>query len=76
MVTNIPFYSFKDSEWIKKHKRTALFLCFIASVLSFIFYKIIFAAGMMIYTLSSLLFYIKRRKSFGELFPWQEEDDH
>ena len=76
MVTNIPFNSFKDSKWAHKHKRSMLFICFIIAILTFIYYRIMFAIGMLLYTLSSLVIYFKRRGEFENFFPWREEDEN
>ncbi len=76
MVTNVPFNSFKDSEWVRKHKRSALFLFFIGAALTFSYYKIVFALGMAIYTLISFVIYLRWRREFGDVFQWKEEDEN
>lgn len=75
MISTIPFNSFKDSSWTKKHKKGALFIFFIFSLLVFIYYKLMFSISLAIYTLASLIYYSSKRREFGDVFHWQEEQD-
>lgn len=74
MITDIPFPSFKESEWIRRHKRTSLFIFFLIAVLTFIYYKIMFALGITVYVVLSLVFV--RKRYIKTLFQWKDEDDH
>ena len=73
MISKIPFKSFKDSDWIQKHKKAALFFFFLGASLTFIYYEVMFVFGMAFYVLLSCIIYLKRRREFGEAFPWKEE---
>ena len=73
MVTTVPFFSFKRSEWIKRHKRTTFFICFILAALTFSYYRIMVGTGMLVYVVGSILFYLKNKKEFGDVFHWMEE---
>ena len=75
MISNIPFSSFKNANWVQKDKRRALLFLFIASILIFIYYKILFICLILIYSLSSFILYIKNKKEFGDIFHWREESD-
>ncbi len=75
MVTNIPFNGLKDSEWVRRHKRSALFIFFIGTILTFVYYKIMFLLSIAVYSFFSLGIYFKRRKEFGNAFQWKEGDE-
>lgn len=74
MITTIPFHSFKNSDFVKRHKRGVLFFFFIGAALTVIYYKIMFALGMAAYVVMSLVYYFTRIKEFGDAFEWTEED--
>jgi CDP-diacylglycerol--serine O-phosphatidyltransferase len=75
MITTIPFYSFKNSDFVRKHKRTILFFFFVGAALTVIYYRIMFALGMAGYVLISLVYYVAKMKEFGDAFEWSEESD-
>ncbi len=75
MITTIPFYSFKNSDFVRKHKRTILFFFFVGAALTVIYYRIMFALGMASYVLISLVYYVAKMKEFGDAFEWSEESD-
>ncbi len=75
MITNIPFNSFKNSELVKKHKKAALFILFVLIALVFSYYKIMIALGISVYVIGSLLYYLKRRRDFGDSIQWSEEQE-
>jgi len=76
MVTTIPFHSFKNNQFVKRHRRAILFFFFLAAALTVIYYRIMFALGMAIYLIFSLVYYISRIREFGDAFEWTEESDH
>lgn len=73
MITNIPFNSFKNSALVKKHKKAALFIVFVLSALVFSYFKIMIALGISVYVFGSLLYYISKRREFGDAIQWSEE---
>ena len=75
MILNIPFSSFKDLDWTRKHKRRALFFFFIMATLTFIYYKIMFALGIFVHVLISFILYFKRKQNFQDILQWKEEEE-
>ena len=75
MITNIPFNSFKDSLWVRKHKRITFLIFLIGIILTFVYYRIMFFFGMATYTFFSLAIYLRRYKEFGSILQWKEEDE-
>ncbi|MCP4914108.1 MAG: CDP-diacylglycerol--serine O-phosphatidyltransferase [Oligoflexia bacterium] len=73
MITNIPFNSFKNSALVKKHKKAALFIVFVLSALVFSYFKIMIALGISVYVFGSLLYYLSKRREFGDAIQWSEE---
>ena len=76
MISNIPFCSFKDSPWVKAHKRGALAIIFILLVLMFIYEEFSIVALISIYVLSCLVYYFANRKHFYDMFSWISEKDN
>jgi CDP-diacylglycerol--serine O-phosphatidyltransferase len=75
MITTIPFSSFKDSDFARRHKRAILFFFFVGAALTVIYYKIMFALGMASYVLISLFYYFYKIKEFGDAFEWSEDSE-
>ena len=75
MVTTIPFHSFKDGQLIRNHKRMLLFIFFLIAALTVVYYRIMFAVGMALYVVLSLVFYFYKMKEFGDAFQWSEESE-
>jgi CDP-diacylglycerol--serine O-phosphatidyltransferase len=75
MVTTIPFHSFKNSDFVRRHRRAILFFFFIGAALTVTYYRIMFALGMASYVTLSLIYYFTRIKEFGDAFEWTEDTD-
>ena len=60
MITNIPFNSFKDSQWVRKHKHITFLAFLIGIILTFVYYRIMFFLGVTAYTFFSLVIYLKK----------------
>lgn len=75
MISNIPFNSFKNSPWVKSHKKR-VFLIMITTVLAtFLFYEEMIEAIILVYTLSSLIYFFSHKKELGDMFTWKSEYD-
>lgn len=75
MISNIPFYSFKKSQYIKDHKKQALFFMFVIGVVTFAYYTYMFFINMMVYIVISLFYFLKNRKQLGDIFEWKAESE-
>ena len=75
MVSNIPFNSFKDSPFIRKHKRAVLFFIFISFSAILMNEKVMIFGLISTYVFGSLLYYITHRKALGDIFQWYEADE-
>lgn len=75
MISNIPFCSFKDSPWVKAHKRGALAIILILIVLMFTYEEFSIIGLITTYVLSSLVYYFINRRRFHDIFSWISEND-
>jgi CDP-diacylglycerol--serine O-phosphatidyltransferase len=75
MISNIPFYSFKNSEWARRNKRLLLLFIFITFGLLIIQEKIMILAIVQIYVLSCLFYFITHRAEFKGIFNPELEKD-
>lgn len=76
MITTIPFYSFKDSDFIKKHRKLSLFILFMCVAITVSYYQIMIVLGMALYVVGSLLYYLRHRRDSVDVFHWAEESEH
>ena len=75
MISNIPFPSFKKSEWVSKHKKQVLMLIFILIASLFIYEEIMIPIIITLYVVSTLVYFITHRKKFEGIFEWKEEPE-
>ncbi|MCY4524585.1 MAG: CDP-diacylglycerol--serine O-phosphatidyltransferase [Halobacteriovoraceae bacterium] len=76
MISNMPFCSFKDSNWVKAHKRGALAIIFILLVLMFVYEEFSILSLISFYVFSCIRYYFVNRKNFYDMFSWISEKDH
>lgn len=75
MISNIPFPSFKKSEWVKKNKKQVLMVMFLIIASLFIYEEVMIPVIITFYVLASLLYFLTHRKKFEGIFEWQEEPE-
>ncbi len=75
MISNIPFSSFKNSNWVKNHKKQVLMLIFVILASLFIYEEIMIPIIITLYVVGSLLYFATHRKKFEGIFSWKEEPD-
>ena len=71
MISNLPFCSFKDSDWIRRHKKGVLVLIFLLLAMLFSYYRFMIATLMALYILGSMVYYLRHKGELGELFVWK-----
>jgi CDP-diacylglycerol--serine O-phosphatidyltransferase len=75
MISNIPFNSFKNSPWVKSHKKRVLFLIFMIMILIVLAYEIMIGGLILLYVIGSLLYFFKNKGALEEMFHWKSEED-
>lgn len=75
MISNIPFPSFKDSQWVRKHKKQVLMVIFLIGASLFIWEEVMLPALITVYVVASLLYFVTHRKKFEGIFDWSEEPE-
>lgn len=79
MISNIPFNSFKKSEWVRKHKKRVLFIIFSIIILTFLYEEIMIGGVILLYVLGSLVYFFMNKGAMEDMFNWKNEhddDDH
>jgi CDP-diacylglycerol---serine O-phosphatidyltransferase len=75
MISNIPFPSFKNSDWVKKHRKQVLMIIFMIFAALFIYEEIMIPFIITLYVLASLVYFLTHKKKFEGIFEWKEEPD-
>lgn len=75
MISNIPFPSFKNSEWVKKHKKQVLMVIFLGLASLFIWEEVMLPALITVYVIGSLAYFLTHKKKFEGIFNWSEEPE-
>lgn len=74
MISNIPFPSFKKSEWVRKHKKQVLMIIFLIFASLFIYEEVMIPAIITFYVMASLVYWLTHLKKFKGIFDWSEEE--
>lgn len=74
MISSVPFPSFKNSEWAKKHKKRVLFIIFLILSSLFIYEEVMIPVIITFYVVASLGYYLTHLKKFQGMFAWAEEN--
>lgn len=75
MISNIPFNSFKKSEWVRLHKKRVLFIIFLLMILTFLKEQIMIGVIINVYVFASLLYFVKNKGALEDMFQWKSEYD-
>lgn len=75
MVSNVPFPSFKKSEWVKNHKKQVLMVIFLILASLFIYEEVMIPAIISFYVVASLIYWATHLKRFEGIFDWSEEPE-
>lgn len=75
MISNIPFTSFKNSEWVRKHKKQTLMIMFAIIASLFIYEEVMIPIIITGYVLISLFYFLTHRQKFAGIFAWKNDEE-
>jgi CDP-diacylglycerol--serine O-phosphatidyltransferase len=75
MISNIPFASFKNSPYVKKHKRQVLALIFLVFISILLNEEVMIFVVINIYVFSCMIYDFVNRKKLSHVLNWDEEED-
>jgi CDP-diacylglycerol--serine O-phosphatidyltransferase len=75
MISNIPFNSFKKSQWVKSHKKRVLFIIFLLFILTLLREQIMIGLIVLTYVFASLAYFLRNKGALEDMFQWQGEED-
>ena len=75
MVSNIPFSSFKNSEWVRKNKRKVFFVLVLIGSSLFIYEEIMIFILVTVYVVSSMLYLLTHRSKCKGICDWEDESE-
>lgn len=75
MISNIPFPSFKKSDWVRRNRKKVLFILFMVASSLFVYEEIMIFVVVSTYIVSSLLYLLTHRSKFEGIFNWEEDEE-
>lgn len=75
MISSIPFPSFKNSPWVKNHKKQVLMVIFLILASLFIYEEVMIPVLITAYVVSSLVYVVFNKDKFSGIFEWQDEPE-
>ena len=75
MISSIPFPSFKNSPWVKSHKKQMLMIIFAIFACLFIWEEVMIPVLITGYVFSSLLYVAFNKEKFAGIFDWNDEGE-
>lgn len=75
MITSLPFPSFKNSPWIKKHKKMSLLFIVLVFLSLGLAEEFMVSFWLTLYVFGSLIYFIVKRKNFENIFNFSNENE-
>lgn len=75
MISNIPFCSFKNSEWVRIHRKRVLVIIFLLVAFILTYEEIMLIVLINIYVLGSLVYFLINKGKLKDIFLWKNEID-
>ena len=76
MISNISFCSFKNSMFVRKHKKLVLITIFMIFILVFIYEQFMIFAVITVYVLASLIYFFAKHGRLQEVFLWKNDKEN
>jgi CDP-diacylglycerol--serine O-phosphatidyltransferase len=73
MISNIPFPSFKNSEWVRRNRRKVLFLLIVVACSLFVYEELMIFIIVSMYIFGSLVYMLTHKDKFKGIFNWEED---
>jgi len=75
MISNIPFNSFKNSEWVKSHKKRVFLIILSTMLVTFLYHEVMIEVVVVTYVFFSLIYFLRHKKDMASMFHWKSEYD-
>ncbi|WP_127717691.1 CDP-diacylglycerol--serine O-phosphatidyltransferase [Halobacteriovorax sp. HLS] len=76
MISNIPFYSFKNSSWVKTHKKRVLAIIFLVLAAIFTYEQLMIGVLIGAYVIGGLIYFITHKGALEDVFLWKNENEN
>lgn len=76
MISTLPFNSFKNSSWVKQHKRFTLFFMMVTLVLTLTYEQYMIAGGISFYVLGSLIYFFTHKGALEDVLQWKTDTEN
>jgi CDP-diacylglycerol---serine O-phosphatidyltransferase len=75
MISSIPFQSFKNSQWVKNHKKQVLMIILAALASILMNEEVMILSWISLYVLGSLAYVAFNKEKFAGIFDWKDEPE-
>jgi CDP-diacylglycerol---serine O-phosphatidyltransferase len=75
MISNVPFPSFKNSPWVKGHKRQVFIILVLICLSILIYEEVMIPLVITTYVICSLIYVLVNREKFSGIFDWKDESE-
>jgi CDP-diacylglycerol--serine O-phosphatidyltransferase len=76
MISNIPFPSFKNSDWVRRNKRKVFLLITILACSLFIYEEVMIGIIITMYVVGALIYRLTHKDRFKDVFNWEDEPNN
>jgi CDP-diacylglycerol---serine O-phosphatidyltransferase len=73
MISNIPFNSFKNSPWVKRHKKLVFLLLVVIIVMTFAYEQFMIIGGITSYVVGSLIYFFTHKGALQDVVQWKND---
>lgn len=73
MISTLPFNSFKNSPWVKQHKKLALFTIIILIIMTLTYEKYMIAGGITFYVVASIIYFFTHKGALEDVVKWKTD---
>lgn len=73
MISNIPFNSFKNSPWVKSHRKLVFFLLIVIIVMTFAYEQYMIIGSITLYVVGSLIYFFTHMGALQDVVQWKND---
>lgn len=73
MISTLPFNSFKNSPWVRQHRKFTLFSIIILIIMTLVYEKYMIAGGITFYVIASVIYFFTHKGALEDVVKWKAD---